>query len=238
MLFRSNRRLATGKKAFVDKSNQLTTDLERLRKAQRENQKEINALVDSLAKMTGTPGEQSIVDGINKRSERNQSIQENIQELEQILQEQNLQAQSFEVLRDMLKSFASTMDDMTVEQKRLAIRVIVKDVVWDGKKVHIYLFGDDDPSGDDIDFPPPDDGQDNPDGPLCEDSKRGPHVLSQSEKAARRGFAIRYPGYRQGWQQPLSDGHRRRRGYHAGGLGHPGQPYPCPSVGGSVFDRA
>ena len=71
----------------------------------------------------------------------------------------------------MLRSFAATMDDMTVEQKRLAIRVIVKDVVWDGKKVHIYLFGDDDPSGDDIDFPSPDDGQDNPDGPLCEDSK-------------------------------------------------------------------
>lgn len=166
-----NRRLGTGKKAFVDKSNQLTTDLERLKKAQRENQREISALVDSLAKMTSIPGKQSILDGINERSERNKSIQENIQELEQILQEQNLQSQSFEILRDMLRSFAATMDDMTVEQKRLAIRVIVKDVVWDGKKVHIYLFGDDDPSGDDIDFPPPDDGQDNPDGPLCEDSK-------------------------------------------------------------------
>ena len=233
-----NRRVAAGKKAFVDKSNQLTTELERLKKTQRENQREISALVNNLAKMAGTPGEQSILDGINERSEQNQSIQEDIQKLEQILQEQNLQSQSFEVLREQLRSFASTMDNMTVEQKRLALRVIVKDVVWDGKKVHIYLFGDDDPSGDDIDFPPPDDGQDNPDGPLCEDSKRGPHVLSQSEKAARRGFSIRYPGYRQGWQQPLSDGHRRCRRYHAGGFGHPGQPYPCPSVGGSVFDGA
>ena len=106
--------------------------------------------MNSLAKMAGTPGEQSILDGINQRSEKNQSIQENIQELEQILQEQNLQAQSFEVLRDMLKSFADTMDDMTVEQKRLALRVIVKDIVWDGENIHIYLFGDDDPSGDDV----------------------------------------------------------------------------------------
>lgn len=165
------RRLAAGKKAFVDKSGQLTADLERLRKAQRENQKEISALVSTLAKLAGTPGEQSILEGISERSERNQSIQENIQELEQILQEQNLQAQSFEVLRDMLKSFASTVDDMTVEQKRLALRVIVKDIVWDGEKVHIYLFGDEDSGGGDIDFPSPDDGSDDPDVPMCEDSK-------------------------------------------------------------------
>ena len=156
----------------ADESGQLTADLERLRKAQRENQKEISALVSSLAKMAGTPGEQSILDGINQRSERDRSIRENIQELEQIVQEQNLQAQSFEILRDTLKSFASTVDDMTVEQKRLALRVIVKDIVWDGEKVHIYLFGDEDSGGDDIDFPSPDDGSDDPDMPLCEDSKR------------------------------------------------------------------
>jgi len=167
-----NRRLMAGKKTFVDESGQLMIDLERLKKAQRENQKEINALVNSLAKMAGTPGEQSILDGINQRSEKNKSIQENIQELEQILQEQNIQAQSFEVLRDMLKSFADTVDDMSVEQKRLALRLIVKDIVWDGEKIHIYLFGDDGPDGggDDIDFPPLDDGQDELDGPLCEDS--------------------------------------------------------------------
>lgn len=165
------RRLTAGKKAFADESGQLTADLERLRKAQRENQKEISALVSTLAKLAGTPGEQSILDGINERSQRNQSIQENIQELEQILQEQNLQTQSFEVLRDMLRSFASTVDDMTVEQKRLALRVIVKDIVWDGEKVHIYLFGDEDSGGDDINFPSPDDGSDDPDVPLCEDSK-------------------------------------------------------------------
>ena len=188
------RRLTAGKKAFVDESDQLTTDLERLRKAQRENQKEISALVNSLAKMAGTPGEQSILDGINERSERNKSIQENIQELEQILQEQNLQSQSFDLLRDMLRSFADTMDDMTVEQKRLTLRVIVKDIVWDGEKVHIYLFGDDEPGGGDIDLPPYDDGQDDPDMPLCEDSKRGPHVLPQPKKAAGRGLPLRDAG--------------------------------------------
>ena len=192
-----NRRLAAGKKAFVEKSGQLTTDLERLKKAQRENQKEIDALVSSLAKMAGTPGEQSILDGIDQRSERDESIQGDIRELEQILQEQNLQAQSFEIMRDMLKSFASTMDDMTVEQKRLTLRVIVKDIVWDGEKVHIYLFGDDDPDGDDIDLPPlPDDGSDGLGGPMCEDSKRDPDVLPGPAEAPGGGLPLRYAGDR------------------------------------------
>ena len=164
-------RLSAGKKAFVDEGDQLTVDLERLRKAHRENRKEINALVNSLAKLAGTPGEHSILDGISRRSEKDQSIRENIQELERILEQQNLQTQSFEVLRDILRSFAGTVDDMTVEQKRLALRVIVKDIVWDGEKIHIYLSGDEEIDGEDIGLPPPDEGLNDPGGTLCEDSK-------------------------------------------------------------------
>ena len=166
-----NRRLAAGKKAFTGENHRLTEDLERLRKARRENQKEIGALVNSLAKLAGTPGEQSILDGISQRSEKDRGIQENIQELEQVLREQSLQAQSFDALRDMLRSFATTVDDMTVEQKRLALRVIVRDIVWDGEKVHIYLFGDEDAGGDGIGLPSPDEVQDEHSGTMCEDSK-------------------------------------------------------------------
>lgn len=165
------RLLGAGKKLFVDQNDQFAADLERLKKAQRENQKEINALVNSLAKMAGTPGEQSILDGINERSEKSNSIQSNIDELEQILQEQNLQEQSFEVLRDTLSSFADTVDDMTVEQKRLALRMVVKDIIWDGEKIHIYLFGNNGPDGDGIILPPFDDSQDDPHETACEGSK-------------------------------------------------------------------
>ena len=182
-----NRRLAAGKKAFVDESGQLTEDLERLRKAQRENQKEINALVNSLAKLAGTPGEQSILDGISRRSEKDRSIRENMQELEQLLQQQDLQAQSFEILRDMLRSFAATVDDMTVEQKRLALRVIVRDVVWDGEMVHIYLFGDEEAGGEDIGLPR---------GTPCADSKGDPDVFSLPAQAPGGAVPVRFAGQR------------------------------------------
>ena len=41
----------------------------------------------------------------------------------------------------MLSSFKDTVDSMTVEQKRAAIRTFLKQVIWDGSKVHLVVFG-------------------------------------------------------------------------------------------------
>ena len=236
-----NRCLKEGKKAFIGESVQLQKDLEGLKKAQRENQKEINALVSTLVKVAGTSGEQSILDGISERSERNNSIQENIQELEQVLEAQNLQTQSFDILRDMLKSFATTMDDMSLEQKRLTIRTVVKDIVWDGEKIHIYFFGDEDTDGGDMELPPPENDSGDthlPDEPTCEDSKRNSDVFPLSAKAPGRAFPLRLVGRRGG--KRLSVPHRRGAGrrQHAGGTGSAGRMRQGAPVCGSLPHRA
>ena len=61
---------------------------------------------------------------------------------------------------------------MTVEQKRTAIRTLVRKVVWDGPNAHVILFGVQD---DEIDFPFEIDGADDLDEEsktsLCENSK-------------------------------------------------------------------
>ena len=41
-------------------------------------------------------------------------------------------------------------DDMTYEQKRVAIRTVVRRIIWDGENAHIVLFG---AEGEDIEYP-------------------------------------------------------------------------------------
>ncbi len=56
-----------------------------------------------------------------------------------------------DVMRQLLSVFKDSIDEMIVEQKRSAIRTLVRKVVWDGVKAHIILFGAQD---DDIEYPP------------------------------------------------------------------------------------
>ena len=51
----------------------------------------------------------------------------------------------FDLLKETLSNFEKTVDFMDVEQKRAAIRILVKRVVWDGETVHLYLFGSKEP---------------------------------------------------------------------------------------------
>lgn len=59
------------------------------------------------------------------------------------------------MLRQLLSSFSKDLDSMTVEEKRAAIRSVVRKAIWDGKQIHLILFG---ASADEIDpsgFPRP-----------------------------------------------------------------------------------
>jgi hypothetical protein len=55
-----------------------------------------------------------------------------------------------QIRRQLLSIFKSSIDDMTVEQKRAAIHTLVRKVVWDGVNAHVVLFG---VSDEDIDYP-------------------------------------------------------------------------------------
>lgn len=165
------RQLEIGKQQLVSNREEYDENLERLRGTLVENEKEISALVLSLTKASGTSAEGYIVKQIDELHDKDELIKRRIEELESLTARHTLSDIEFDIVRQMLASFKDTLDDMSVEQKRAAIRSFVKKVVWDGANAHIYLFGSDDSSG--IDLPPDDftpDGGDNIE-PSCEDSK-------------------------------------------------------------------
>lgn len=55
----------------------------------------------------------------------------------------NALSQNLFFYRDMIESFADTVDSTTIEERRRLLRTIVKKVVWDGKNVYVYLFAED-----------------------------------------------------------------------------------------------
>mgnify|MGYP000779467342 FL=1 len=95
----------------------------------------------------------------------------------------------FDLMRQLLTVFHDNIDDMTVTQKRAAIRTVVRKVVWDGKVAHVVLFGSPedeidwttfpvDPEEDENDPEGGGDGSDSPSGVRWgEDSKRAPDAL-------------------------------------------------------------
>lgn len=124
-------------------------ELIRLEKLYSETNNEITTLVKILSK-GGTTPEQYIFKQIEKLDERCENLNRNITQLKLVTQRQSLTNLEFDILRDLLSSFAETFDSISIEQKRSALRTFIKKVVWDGENIHIYLFGS---TNDDIELP-------------------------------------------------------------------------------------
>lgn len=115
--------------------------LKALRKSKSETEAKIKALVMSLAKSEGTSAHGYILQEINGLDESLKSLENQICEYENIAKTDNLSAEEFKKLADIMTYFAEAFDNMSMEQKRAAIRAFVRRVVWDGENVRIYFFG-------------------------------------------------------------------------------------------------
>jgi len=171
------RQLEQSKNVLMGNREEYDKGIKQFKQSFDENEKEIRALVSSLAKASGTSAESYIMQQIDELHDKGEILKKRIEELEGLTDSHALSDIEFDIIRDLLSSFNDTIDDMSVEQKRAAIRTFVKKIIWDGKNVHVYLFGSDD-GGNGIDLPPNDftpDGEDelsdNSQSPLSEDRK-------------------------------------------------------------------
>lgn len=133
------------KKEILSENGGFADELENLKKSYSENDKAIANLTKTLAGNSESAAAEYIIKEIEQLHNANENLTSQIDELENIKKRQYIDGSEFDILKDMLSSFGRTMDIMTVEQKRAAIRSCVSKIIWDGENVHIYLYGSDEP---------------------------------------------------------------------------------------------
>jgi len=135
-LERSTRVLMGNREEYDEEMAQLKTKIS-------ENGEELKGLVSALGRASGTSAEDYIMKQIDELHNRGESLKRRLAELEELASGQVLSAIEFDLLAQVLAAFKNTVDEMTVEQKRTAIRTFAKQIIWDGESAHVVLFGSD-----------------------------------------------------------------------------------------------
>lgn len=137
------RQLERSKRVLMGNRESYDNEIAQLKAKIAENGDEIKGLVSALGKASGTSAEDYIMGQIDELHNVGQSLKRRQAELEELTSSHTLSDIEFDLLAQMLASFKNTVDEMTVEQKRAAIRTFVKQIIWDGKDAHVVLFGSD-----------------------------------------------------------------------------------------------
>ncbi|MBP1758091.1 MAG: Resolvase domain protein [Firmicutes bacterium] len=155
--------LKQGEQLIRGNREEYDQQMEQLQKAMGEKEREISALLSTLGKAYGSVAEEYLLRRIEDLHSQAEGLRMQSEELRRLTAGPAMVDMQFDLLRQMVTSFAATIDSMTVEQQRAAIRTCVRKLVWDGENIELYLFG----SEDEVDFSELSDS----DEPLCEDSK-------------------------------------------------------------------
>ena len=137
------RQLERSKRVLMGNRQEYDNEIAQLKNKISENDDEIKGLVSALGKAAGTSAEDYIMGQIDELHHKGESLKRRLAELEELTSSHALSDIEFDLLAQMLATFKGTMDEMSVEQKRAAIRTIVKQIIWDGKDAHVVLFGSD-----------------------------------------------------------------------------------------------
>lgn len=135
------RLLEQSRKFYTSNHDQYDTQLISLGQEQEEKTKKINGLVDFLTEVGDGSAKSHIAKRIEELHLECEAINARIQELERLTSQQELSDVEFNMLRQLLSVFRDSIDEMSIEQKRAAIRTVVRKIVWDGTNVHVILFG-------------------------------------------------------------------------------------------------
>ena len=133
--------LKQSRRFYTDNRMDYLQRFDHMRKEKADIEKKIHSLVDSLADIGDSSAKGHVTKRIEQLNQEYQSLEQRIQALKGLTSQNVLNDMEFNLLRRLLTIFKDGIDEMTVEQRRAAIRTIVRKVIWDGINAHVILFG-------------------------------------------------------------------------------------------------
>lgn len=133
--------LENGRQFHTGNRTEYNTKLDDLRKQSADLNRKVTALVDSLAELDSAAARNQVAKRIEELNSQKESLDEKITELEGLTAQNALSSEEFDLMAQLLSVFSTTIDLLSVDEKRAAIRTIVQKVVWDGNLAHVVLFG-------------------------------------------------------------------------------------------------
>jgi len=126
--------------------NRIETEeqLKELYKQKEELTRKIEGLVDSLVELTDGISRGYVAKRIEELNQECINIDAKIKELETLVSRCVNSDTELQIAKQLFSNFKSGFEVMSLEQKRMAVRSIVRKVVWDGSNAHIVLFGAED----------------------------------------------------------------------------------------------
>lgn len=132
-----------GRKYFNSHWDQYETQLAKLRAEYTAREKIITGLLDALAEVEAPAMRASVLKRIEEHTKSNRETQAQMEELTSMISSEGLTDEAFSQLLRSMSAVGASVNRMSLEERRNAIRTIVRNVVWDGETAHMYLFGDD-----------------------------------------------------------------------------------------------
>ena len=136
--------LEKSKRSYTGSREESPPMLEDLRQQQVLTRRKITALLDTLADFGGSAASVHLKERLEELHAQDAALQSRIQKLENAPTQNTLSPAELDLLRQLLAVFRDSMDRMSVEQKRAALRTLVQKVVWDGTWAHVVFFGAED----------------------------------------------------------------------------------------------
>ncbi|MDD3173610.1 MAG: recombinase family protein [Herbinix sp.] len=108
-----------------------------------ENEKEINQLISTYAKSSGTVSEEYLLRQIEEKHRNKEELRKQIHNRKYAVTMGKLENNEFELNKISTSILQNGINNFNLEQKRAALRTVIKKIVWDGSNINIYLEGSD-----------------------------------------------------------------------------------------------